>query len=122
MITKEVISAIYKKYPKRAKSIDCLDFAFLFDAAGLMHDINIDMETNKLIIGSIDPKSIFHSIPLNHIHAFVPFDEWVAIVLHSSIIFLNRKSPKSSIHLKPIEAGLTDRLREMFSSAKAIAL
>lgn len=120
MITKEVISAIYKKYPKRAKSIDCLDFALLFEAAGMMHDINIDMDNNKLVIGSIDPKSVFHSVPLSNIHAFVPFDEWVAVVLHSSIIFLNRKSPKSSIHLKPIEVGFTDRLRDMFSSTKAV--
>lgn len=114
MITKEVIQTLYKKYPNRAKSVDCLDIAMLFDTVGIMHYINVDIESNKLIIGSIDEKSIFRSIPLSHIHAIVPFEEWTAIVLHSTIIFLNRKSTKVSIHLKPPTRTVADRLKGLF--------
>lgn len=115
MITKEVISALYKKYPRRAKSIDNLDVALLFDTVGTLHGIHVDLENGRLVIGSMDDKSIFRSIPLAHIHAIVPFEEWVAIVLHSSIIFLNKKSTKVSVHLKPITPSFGDKLRGLFS-------
>lgn len=111
MITKEVIKTLYKQYSKRPKSVDCLDMVLLFDSVGIMHDISVEIESNELVIGSIDPKSLFHRIPLTHIHAFVPFEEWTAIVLHSSIIFLNRKNTQVSIHLKPPTPGIGDRLR-----------
>ncbi len=115
MITNEVIKTLYKQYPKRAKSIDCLDMALLFDSVGLMHEITVDIDTNELIIGSIDPKSIFHRLNLSHIHAIVPFEEWTAIVLHSSIVFLNKQSTKVSIHLKPLKPSVTDRLKGIFN-------
>lgn len=114
MITKEVIQAIYKQYPKRAKNVDELDFGMLFDTVGTLHDISVDFNTNRLIIGSLDPRSIFRSIPLTHIHAFVPFEEWTAIVLNASILFLNRKTPEVSIHLKPQETTMGDKLRSLF--------
>ncbi|MCM1033166.1 MAG: hypothetical protein NC405_05355 [Odoribacter sp.] len=114
MITKEVIKTLYKKYPRRAKSFDDLDIALLFETVGEIHNINIDIDTNMLTVGSIDAKSIFHSIPLTHVHAFVPFEEWTAIVLHSSIIFLNRNNTTVSVHLKPISPTISDRLRDMF--------
>lgn len=114
MITKEVIQAIYKKYPKRAKSVDELDFGLLFDSVGTLHDINIDFAANRLIIGSLEERSIFRKIPLGHIHAFVPFEEWTAIVLNASILFLNRKRPEVSVHLKPQEQSMADRLKSIF--------
>lgn len=115
MITKEVIKTLYNQYPKRPKSIDCLNMVLLFDSVGILHDINVDIDANELIIGSIDEKSIFHRIALAHIHAIVPFEEWTAIVLHSSIIFLNKKSTKVSIHLKPVKPSLGERIRGLFS-------
>lgn len=99
MITKEVIDTIYKQYSKKPKKPDELDFGMLFEKTGLEHDIMIDPETNELTIGSIPEDSPFHSLPLTNIHAFVPFEEWTAIVLHSSIVFLNNKKPMTSIHL-----------------------
>lgn len=115
MITKEVISTLYKKYPRRAKSIDSLDVALLFDSVGTLHDIRVDLESGRLVIGSLDDKSIFKTIPLTHIHAIVPFEEWVAIVLHSTIIFLNKMNTKVSVHLRPITPSFTDKVRGLFS-------
>lgn len=115
MITKEVIRTLYKQYPKRPKSFDCLDMALLFDSVGVMHDISVDIDTNELIIGAIDARSLFHRIPLAHIHAIVPFEEWTAIVLHSTIIFLNKKSTKVSVHLKPPTPTVTERIKGIFS-------
>ncbi|MCC8114150.1 MAG: hypothetical protein LUD17_04890 [Bacteroidales bacterium] len=111
MITNQVIEAIYKKYDKRPKSIDSLDFALLFEKAGLQHDILIDPETNEMTISSIAEDSPFHQIPLHNINAIVPFEEWTAIVMHSSIIFLNVKKPINSIHIKAPSLSLWDRIK-----------
>ena len=111
MITNQVIDTLYKKYRKLPKSIDCLDFPLLFDAISEHHDISVDMDTDSLIINGLGERSPFHKIPLSRIHAIVPFEEWVAIVLHSSIIFLNRKSSKVSVHVKPPKLSFVDKVR-----------
>lgn len=118
MITQQVIDTLYKQYSKLPKSLDCLDMPLLFDAAGPHHDISVDMDDNmnaELVIGSIDRNSPFHRLPMHRIHAIVPFESWVAIVMHSSIIFLNKKDNKVSIHLKPMKEGVVDRLRRKLS-------
>ncbi len=117
MINKEVINSIYKKYKKLPKSPDFLDMPLLFDYAAHHHNIQIDMEgpIDALIINSIDKDSPFHRIPLERIHAIVPFEQWVAVVLHSSIIFLNRKSSKVTVHVRTHNPSLLDRVRDFFS-------
>ena len=115
MITKQVIETLYKKYRKLPKSPDCLDFALLFDDIATHHDISVDMDTDSLVIRSLGENSPFSRIPLSRIHAIVPFEEWIAIVLHSSIIFLNRTSPKVSVHIQPPRLSFIDRLKMPFT-------
>ena len=115
MIRKQVINTLYKKYRKLPKSPDCLDFALLFDYVVEHHNITIDLENDCLIINSLEPTSIFNRIPLSRIHAIVPFEEWVAIVLHSSIIFLNKKSSKVSVNIKMPKPSLWERVKSIFS-------
>lgn len=120
MITKEVIETLYKKYRKLPKSPDCLDFGLLFDSVAEHHDIAVDMDTDSLILGSLGERSPFYRIPLSRIHAIVPFEEWVAVVLHSSIIFLNRTSSKISVHVKPPKLSFVDRLKMPFTKEPAL--
>lgn len=111
MITQQLIKTLYKKYSKAPKSVDALNVALLFDYGAKHHNLFIDPDTDTLTIGSIDPMSPFHTISLRRIHAIVPFEEWVALVMHSSIIFLNRKSPKVAVDIKPVSDGFLSRLR-----------
>lgn len=115
MITKQVINTLYKKYRKLPESPDCLDMPLLFDYASTHHNISIDMEgpVDALIIRSIDPSSPFHRIPLERIHAIVPFENWVAIMLHSSIIFLDRRSPKVSVYIRQHRPSFIERVRAL---------
>ena len=117
MITKRVIDTLYKKYKNRPESPDCLDMPLLFEYASQHHNVSIDMDgpEDSLIIRSVAPHSPFHRIPLEKIHPIVPFEEWVAIVMHSSIVFLNRKSSKVSVHIKPYKPSLWERIKGMFS-------
>ena len=114
MITSKNIEEIYRKYKKAPASVDELDFATLFDETALHHDIMIDPETNTITFGSIDEKSPFHTLPLNRINAILGFDEWVAVVMHSSIIFLNRKNDKVYIDIRPIRKSFGERITDMF--------
>lgn len=117
MITRKVIQTLYKKYRTRPESPDFLDIPLLFDAASQNHHISIDMDgpVDSLVIGSVSPDSPFHRIPLEKIHAIVPFEEWVAIVLHSSIIFLNKKTSEVSVNVRLEQDSLFDRLSGFFS-------
>ncbi len=120
MITKQVIQTLYKKYDKAPESPDFLDMPLLFDYASTHHNVSIDMDgpVDCLIIKSIDKDSPFHRIPLERIHAIVPFEEWVAVVLHSSIIFLNRKSSKVSVHVRIHEPSVLERIGNLFRKSK----
>lgn len=114
MITRDTIREVYKTFKKAPKSVDDLNIALLFDDTALHHNLMIDPDTEELEIGSIDSMSPFHCIPLNRVNAIVPFEEWVAIVLHSSIIFLNRKNSKVAIDIKEIEPTFSDRVKNIF--------
>lgn len=97
MLNKKVIAQLYKQFSKPPKSADELNIGLLFDYCFENHGIVID--ENELYIGSVDPHSPFSCIPLRLIHEIVEFETVVAIVLHSSIIFLNKEDAGVNIHL-----------------------
>lgn len=109
MVTKKAIDTIYKTYRQRPASSEDLDIALLFEQLPLEHGIGI--EGDSLIIGSIPESSPFHSLPLGHIHGIIDFDDCVAVVLHSSIVFLDKESDRTSVHLRQDRPSLLDRLR-----------
>lgn len=110
MINNQVIQELYKKFPKRPSSPDELDIDLLFMYLMDSHDFYIDDDGN-LVIQSIAPTSPFHSIPLTHIHKIVEFDDKIALVLHSSIVFLDKNDPKVHIHIRTQKPSLWNKLR-----------
>ncbi len=109
MITQTVIDQLYKKFKNPPTSADELDVDLLFEHLIENHDIQIDDHAN-LIIGSMPETSPFHRIPLSNIHAIVEFENKVAIVLHSSIIFLSKRDNRTSVHIKIPKRSLLQRL------------
>lgn len=97
MVTKKVIETLYKQFNRPPKEADELNISLLFDYAFENHGIVID--ENDLYIGSINPASPFARIPLRNIHAIVEFENLIAIVLPTAIIFLNKENSDVSIHL-----------------------
>lgn len=112
MITKKVIDTIYKRYNKRPKSTDDLNIALLFERVHPAH--GIEFVGNDLHVGSVPELSPFREIPLSAIHAIIDFEEHVAVVLHSSILFLNKKNEGVSVHIKPFKPSFKDKLAAMF--------
>lgn len=116
MITRENIKEIYRKYKNTPESVDDLNFSALFDETAIHHDIMIDPVENTITFGSIDKNSPFHTLPLNRINAILGFDEWVAVVMHSAILFLNRKNQKVVVDIKMTQPSIGERLTQMFRS------
>lgn len=114
MIQKKVIDSIYKKFKKRPASPDELDIPLLFEKIPIETAVEID--GNDLVINSIDSSSPFHKIPISHIHAIIEFDEAVAIVLHSSIIFISKEDGSVHVHLKELGLTLFDRVKRLISA------
>lgn len=112
MITKEVIKEVYKKYRKKPKSIDRLDVALLRGKVGETHGIEI--VDNKIVINSLAPSSLFNKISLSRVHGIVNFEKTIAIVLHSSILFLDKDEPKQNIHIKPQPQTFMEKVKMWF--------
>lgn len=109
MITQKVIDQLYKDYHKPPHSADDLDIDLLFTYLFDNHDIAIDDNAN-LVIGSQPENSPLRVIPLDHIHAIVEFEKRIAIVLPSSILFLNKLDSQSSIHIKMPRRTILDKI------------
>lgn len=115
MINNKIIDSIYKKYSKRPSSIDQLNIPLLFEAAHEDHAIEISGQ--DLILTTMDPLSPFHTIDLGRVHAILDFDKYVAVVLHSSIIFISKTDDKVHVHLKDIKPSFVERCRSLFCCA-----
>lgn len=113
MISNKAIESIYKKYGKRPASVDELNIPLLFDA-NEAHAIEIN--DTDLIINSIEKWSPFHSINLTRVHAILDLERYVALVLHSSILFIGKQTDEIHIHIKPIKPSIMDRIRNTFNS------
>lgn len=119
MITQKTINEIYKKHANRPESPDDLNIFLLFE--GVHPDHEIMFEGNDIIINSVSPSSPFHRISLDKVNAIIEFEENVAIVLHSSIIFLSKKDNKVSIHIKQFKPSLKERISNFFTNGNLYA-
>lgn len=115
MIQKKVIDAIYRKYRRRPDSPDELNIPLLFEK--LPEEAMVEIDGDNVVLNTVDPRSPFHRIPVKHIHAIIEFDEAIAIVLHSSIVFLSKDDGSAHVHMKDVGPSLFDRLRGMMGAA-----
>lgn len=113
MINKKVIDTIYKKYSRRPASPDELDVPLLFEK--VPEAAMVEVDGNSILINSIDSQSPFHSIPVVNIHAILDFEEAVAIVLHSSIIFLSKHDGSMNVHLRALGMSFIERIKSAIS-------
>lgn len=110
MITQKVIDEIYRTYRRRASSPENLKMQYLNEELMNLHKIEI--ADDKLIIGSMDANSPFRRLSLRFIHGIENFENDVAIVLHSSIIFLSKHKAESRVHLKLDKPSFWHRLMQ----------
>lgn len=102
MINRRLIQELYDTYSTPPQSPAMPDMPTLYACAGSMHGIREDAESRSITLDSLPEYSLFHSIPLAHIHHIIAFDNWVAIVLRSSIVFLSRTDRRVMIDIKAL--------------------
>ena len=112
MITPLVIKELYKTYRRFPSCIDDLNLSLLFEQTAEHHEITI--EDNRLIIHNMDVSSPFRKLLLNRIHGIENFEEEVAIVMQSSIIFLNKKDDGINVNVKTSRPSFWQRLKLLF--------
>lgn len=112
MITKQVIDSLYKKYRRIPRRLDDRNLGLLIDYA-LDHD-SVTVEGDRLIFNQLNDLSPFREIEIERIHGVVNFADVIAVVLHSSIIFLNKETGAASVHVKLNPTSLRDKLRWWF--------
>lgn len=99
MITRNEIENLYKTYCCPPTCADELNVELLFQIPLEYHDIEIDDNAN-LGINSLPPTSSLRRIALHRINAIISIERWIAIILRSSIVFLNKYSSEARIHLR----------------------
>lgn len=109
MITKKVIDSIYKSCAKPPENPDDLNIELLFEK--IENPLAISVDEGWLILHTVPESSPFHKIALKRIHCIEEFDDEIAIVLHSSIIFLDKKEGKPYIHIKEERPSAITRLK-----------
>ncbi len=108
MISEKNISELYRKYSRRPKSADELNLALLFES---LHDEKaVQVKGATLLINGLNEDSPFHRIPLKCIHAIINCGDTIAIVLHSSIVFINKQDGRVNVHINFKERTLLQRI------------
>jgi hypothetical protein len=101
VITKSNIDDLYRKFRRKPRSEEARNLQLLEQCALDASDIEIDSRCIRFC--NVDPGSPFATIELERIHGVVDFDRHVAIVLPSSIIFLDKEDHSVHIHIKEEE-------------------
>ncbi|MDE6491485.1 MAG: hypothetical protein K2L49_10045 [Muribaculaceae bacterium] len=112
MITRQIIEALYKKYRRMPKSKAERNLDLLHNFAA--ENVAVDIEEGKLILYNIDPMSPFNEIRLDNIYGVVDFDDCIAVVLHSSIVFIMKSDASVHVHIKVNPPTFTEKLKWWF--------
>lgn len=98
MITNDTIQRLYTTYATAPELFEergltrLMDYAFDTDA--------IDFDGDRLVFNTVDAESPLRSVEIERIYGAEEIGEWLAVVLPSSIIFINRRDLSSRIHVK----------------------
>lgn len=97
MINDEVIKEIYKRFKKPAKRED-LNLPYFQE---LLSESNpIDITDEMVEIKSMEQYSPFRRFLIRSIFTVIEFERMVAFVFNNHIMFLDKESSGSHIHLK----------------------
>lgn len=106
----KLIQSLYKRFNRRNASLDERRLDLLCD--NIVDQHGLELNDDSIVFTAMPNGAALRSIRLDHIRGVAEVGELLAIVLHSSIIFFNRQTLQTSVHIKP--AGLLDRLRGIF--------
>lgn len=107
----KIIRQLYRRFHRRPATLDERGLHLIADH--IVDEQGIELDDNRIVFTEMDCMSPFKEILLDNIHGVVDLGKLLAIVLHSSIIFFNKQTHETSVHIKP--ASLRDRLTHLLS-------
>lgn len=111
MTDKNLINGLYRRFRRRPATLDGRNLRLLADF--IVDERGISLQDDDLVFTETPPDAPFHKIPLENINGVADLGKLLAIVLNSSIIFFNKETLETTIHIKqpnPVERILS-RLR-----------
>ncbi len=109
MITTKHINDLYRRYRNKPGNIEDRNLPLLTRYALDSSAMNLD--GSHVVFSHMDNQSPFRSIDVDRIHAVVDFDDDIAIVLRASIVFVNKHTFHTRVHIRPNPKGLFSHLR-----------
>lgn len=111
MITdRKLTDSLYRRFRRPAATLDERCLYLLADM--IVDQRGMELDNDRLIFHTVSPSSPFREIPLKNINGVADLGAMLAIVLHSSIIFINKESLATDVHIK--QPTLADKFRAAF--------
>lgn len=107
-IDRQIIDSLYRRFPRRPATLDERNLRLLADY--IVDDNGVSLCDDRLIFTGMESGSPFREIMLEHVHGVIDMHTHIAIVLHSSIIFLDRATLRAHVHLRPVRRGFFARM------------
>ncbi len=95
----QLIRSLYKRFSRRPSTLDERQLHLLADF--IVEQRGLELDDDRLIFTEMEPLSPFREIRLDNINGVADLGKLLAIVMHSSIIFLNKETLAATVHLKP---------------------
>ncbi len=101
MITDKVIKEIYKNYKKPCKNQQELQLPHFLDILKEHH--NLSENNMEIIVNDLEEFNPFRRFLKRSIHAILEFDNIIAFVFRSHILFFSKDSNHIRVHMRPDE-------------------
>lgn len=95
---KKLIDSLYKKYRRKPDTLDERGLHLLADY--IVDEQGLEIDDDGIVFTDMDPLSPFKVIKLDNIYGVKDMGGLLAMVMHSSIIFFNKKTHEASVHIK----------------------
>lgn len=99
-IDRKLIDDLYRRFRRRPSTLDERNLRLLADF--IVEERGISLEADSLVFTESAPDSPVREILLENINGVADLGRHIAIVLHSSIIFFNKDTLQTSVHLRPL--------------------
>ncbi len=99
MITDKVIKEIYKTFSRPVKNTDELNLESHLATLSQFHKLRRD--GIEVLVDDLEPFDPFHRFLVRNLCGILEFDNWVAFVFPTHILFFSKKDKQMQVHLKP---------------------
>ena len=96
----QIIKSLYKRFGRRPSTLDERCLYLLADM--IVEQRGLELDGENIVFTMVDKASPFRSIPLDNINGVADLGGLLAVVLHSSIIFINKETMAASVHIRPV--------------------